>query len=76
MNENNSVWDSIVGATKSLGAAYTANRETAAANALAKAQTNTANANASATILSSRNMIIAAVVLVVGIGLFVLMRRK
>ena len=51
---------------------YSANRNASAASKNASA----ANANAAATILSSRNMIIAAVVLVVGIGLFMFMRRK
>ena len=64
--------DSLNSITNAASEAYTANRTASAAEKAAKGQTNAANA----TIMSSRNMIIAAVVLVVGIGLFMFMRRK
>ena len=68
--------DSLNSITNAAADVYTANRTTAAAEKAAKAQTAAANADASSKILSSRNMIIAAVVLAVGIGLFAFMRRK
>ena len=68
--------DSLNSITNAAADIYTANRTTAAAQKTAAANASAANANASATILSSRNMIIAAVVLAVGIGAFAFLRRK
>lgn len=64
--------DSLNNITNAATSVYTANRNTAAAQKTAAANT----ATASASVLSSRNMIIAAVVLVLGIGAFLFFRGK
>jgi len=60
---------SIVGAAKDI---YTSNRETAAAQAEAKATT----ANATASILSSKNLMIAGVVVALAVVAFIMFRNK
>ena len=68
--------DKIIGVTSSAYNATLAERTAKQEANAAAANARAASAGASASILSSRNMIIAAVVLVLGIGAFLFFKRK
>ena len=64
--------DSLNSITNAASDIYTANRTASAAEKNAKA----ANANATATIMSSRNMMIAGIVVALAVVAFVFLRKR
>lgn len=68
-NAGTNFFNTIANAAKDI---YTSNRETAAAQAQARATT----ANATASIMSSKNLMIAGVVIAVAVVAFIMFRKK